>query len=161
MPFELLPAVLAGVVGGATMMVARLLLRAAGMPLRMDVTRIWGTLVGVRGRAERPIGVVIHVLVSIAVAILYALAFEIVRADNAVALWGVVAALAHWVIAGVMMAVLPVAHPEIPGERFAPGVFVKNFGGPDVAGFFIGHVTYGVIVAITYAWLAGGKAAAF
>ncbi len=52
------------------------------------------------------------------------------------------------------MTILPVAHPEIAGEREAAGMFVKNFGGPDVAGFLVGHVPYGITVAIAYAWLA-------
>ena len=143
------------------MIVAILLLCVAGMPLRMDVTRIWGTLVGVRGRAERPVGVVVHVVVSIAVAIVYAAAFDLANATNVMVLWGVLAALLHWLIAGLMMSVLPVAHPEIPGERFAPGAFVKNFGKPDVAGFFIGHLIYGVTVAVVSTWCASGTEVIF
>lgn len=161
MPFELGPAVLAGFVGGVTMIVARLGLRAAGMPLRMDVTRIWGTLVGVRGRAERPVGVVIHVAVSIAVAMVYAAGFDLADSTNMMVLWGLLAALLHWLIAGLMMSVLPVAHPEIPGERFAPGAFVKNFGKADVIGLFTGHLTYGVVVAIVYTWCASGTEGVF
>ena len=161
MSFELGPSALAGVVGGVMMIVARLLLRAAGMPLRMDVTRIWGTLVGVLGRAERPVGVVIHVVVSIAVAIVYAAGFDLMDAANVMILWGVLAALVHWLIAGLMMSVLPVAHPEMPGERLSPGAFVKNFGKPDVVGFFIGHLVYGTIVAIVYTWCASGTEGVF
>ncbi len=161
MAFELWPAAAAGAIAGATMMIARLALRAAGLPLRMDVTRIWGTLVGVRGQAQRPVGVVVHIFVSIAVALIYAAAFDAVGASSALALWGLAASLVHWVIAGVMMTILPVAHPEIAGEREAAGMFVKNFGGPDVAGFLVGHVAYGITVAIAYAWLARGVEAAF
>ena len=56
----------------------------------------------------------------------------------------------------MMMTILPVAHPEIPSEREAAGAFAKNFGGPDVVGFLIGHVTYGLSVATAYGWLARG-----
>lgn len=161
MAFDLLPAVVAGLTGGLAMVIARLVLRAAGLPLRMDVTRIWGMLVGARGAAERPVGVVVHLVVSVAVATMYAAAFDIVGATSVLALWGLLAAVLHWVIAGFMMTVLPVAHPDIPGKRFAPGAFVKNFGGPDVAGFLIGHLVYGVTVSIVYAWLGGGLEIAF
>ena len=156
MAFELWPAVVAGAIGGAVMMVTRLALRAAGMPLRMDVTRIWGTLIGVQGQAQRPVGIVIHLLVSIVVGILYAVAFDIIRVSSDLLLWGLVASLLHWVVAGLMMTILPVAHPEIPSEREAAGAFAKNFGGPDVVGFLIGHLTYGLSVVAAYAWFAKG-----
>ena len=161
MAFELWPAVVTGVLAGAVMMVARLALRAAGMPLRMDVTRIWGTLLGVRGAPERPVGIVVHLLVSAGVALVYAWGFDLVGADRTLSLWGLVGGLVHWLVAGLMMTALPVAHPDIPEQRAAPGAFAKNFGGPDVAGFLIGHLAYGVTVGILYAWLAGGLELAF
>ncbi len=83
---ELWPAAAAGAIGGTTMMIARLALRAAGLPLRMDVTRIWGTLVGVQGQAQRTLGVVVHIFVSIAVALIYAAGFDAVGASSAPAL---------------------------------------------------------------------------
>lgn len=152
----------AGAIGGIVMMAARLSLRAAGMPLRMDVIRIWGTLVGVnRPPVQRRVGIVIHIVVSAVVAMIYAVAFDAVGAGDPLALWGLLASLVHWVVAGMMMTVLPVAHPEIPSEREQAGAFVKNFGAPDVVGFLIGHVTYGVAVAIGYGWLATGIDTAF
>lgn len=161
MTFELWPALLAGVIGGAAMVVARMLLRAVGMPLRMDVLRIWGTLLGAHGPPGRMVGAVIHLVVSAVVGLVYGWGFDLFEANTNLWVWGVLGGSTHWVIAGIMMSVLPVAHPEIPDQREAPGPFVTNFGSQDVVGFLIGHVAYGVTVAIAYGWIAEGAEAPF
>jgi hypothetical protein len=45
-------------------------------------------------------------------------------------------------------------HPEIPEREAAPGIFVRNYGGLDVAGFLMTHLVYGVTVGVSYAALA-------
>jgi hypothetical protein len=69
----------------------------------------------------------------------------------------------HWVIAGMFLAMVPSMHPEIPEERPAPGAFAKNFGAPDVPAFLMGHLLYGFVVGVVYAYLhaGGGGSAAF
>lgn len=154
MTFDLWSAVVAGILAGVVMMLARLLLRGGGLPLRMDVTRIWGTMFGTHGTAGRVVGLVVHLMVSGGVGILYAFGIELAGATEYLWAWGLLGGLMHWLVAGTMMTILPVAHPEIPEEREAPGPFVKNFGSQDVIGFLIGHLAYGLTVAVTYASLA-------
>lgn len=160
MELDLPAAVVAGALGATVMMTTRVLMKLA-VPLRMDVIRIWGTLLGFHGPSARAVGVVVHVVVSVVIAVLYALGFDLLGADDALWAWGLFGGLIHWAIAGVMMVVLPVAHPEMPEEREAPGAFIRHFGRPDIIGFLVGHLAFGAAVGILYAWLGTGLDHAF
>lgn len=67
------------------------------------------------------------------------------------ALFGVV----HWVIVGLMMGAMPMMHAGIrAGSVPAPGVYMlKNDGPMAFIGGLVGHVIYGVVVAVVYAAL--------
>ncbi len=165
MEFEFWPAVLAGVIGGAVMFGTRLMMKkVVGVDLKMDITRIWGTMLGVHATAGRVLGLIIHLLVSAAIALAYAWGFAYIFGvrDN-LWLWGLIGGVIHWIIAGLFLAMVPVMHPEIPERRPAPGAFAKNFGVPDVPGFLMGHLLYGVVVGMLYASFhtGGGWNAAF
>jgi hypothetical protein len=140
------------VIGGAVMYGTRVVMKSAvGVDLKMDMARMWGTMVHVHGTTGRALGLLIHLVASGLIAVIYAWGFDL--------LGGAV----HWVIAGMFLTVVPAMHSEIPEERPTPGPFAKNFGIPDVPAFLMGHLLYGVVVGIVYAILhsAGGMGAAF
>ncbi len=162
MEFQFLAAALAGAIGGAIMFGTRLVMKKmVGVDLKMDVARMWGTMMGVHGAPGRALGLAFHVVVSALIALIYAWAFDLLGLDGNLWLWGLVGGAVHWVIAGVFLAMVPAMHPEIPEQRPAPGAFAKNFGAPDVPAFLMGHLLYGLVVGILYAYLAGAGGAAF
>jgi hypothetical protein len=144
------PALVAGFIGGAMMVVMRLLMRKAGLELPMDISRIWGTMLELHGATGLLIGLAIHLLGSAGIALIYAWAFDVLGVEDRLLFWGLLGGLIHWFIAGLFFAILPALHPEIPKRQPAPGAFLHHFGIPSVPVFFVGHVMYGVVVAILY-----------
>ncbi len=69
MEFAFWPAVFAGLVGGLIMAGMRMTMKAAGMDLKMDVARMWGTMMKVYGTAGQLLGMMIHLLVSALIAL--------------------------------------------------------------------------------------------
>ncbi len=163
MVFEFWPALVAGMLGGALMTVMRMLLRMTAVPLRLNVPRLWSTMVRVHGTAGRAVGLAIHIAGSGLLALFFAGAFALADVSNQLWLWGLLGGSILWVIAGLFMGIIPMMHPEIPARQPAPGFFVMNCGVPDVVTFFVGHLIYGVVVGIVYALFhsSGGLHAAF
>lgn len=163
MDIEYLPALIAGLVGGAVMFAMRLMMKAAGVDLKMDVARMWGTMMKIHGTAGLMVGLLIHLVVSALIALIYVWAFKLLGADDLYVLWGLLGGAIHWVIAGVFLAMVPAMHPEMPERVTPPGAFAKNFGAPDVPIFLVGHLLYGAVVAVLYAYLHtnGGSDIAF
>ncbi|HEC62434.1 MAG TPA: hypothetical protein ENI27_09335 [bacterium] len=58
----------------------------------------------------------------------------------------------HWLVAGMMMGVMPMMHAGIKsGTVDAPGVFTINNGGiMAFMGGMLGHMIYGIVVTLTY-----------
>ncbi len=153
MPLAILPAAIVGLVGGFLMTLTRMALRIAGVDLRLDVLRMWGSLLPRTPVDPRVLGLVIHLAGSAAIAVLFAWAFEILAVSSAVWLWGLVGGFVLWVAAGVFLAIVPLVHREIPEQAATPGAFARNLGRADVVAFLVGHLLYGVVVGVLYASL--------
>jgi hypothetical protein len=152
MEFKIWPAVFAGTIAGAIMVGMRMLIEMAGVDLKLDVAQMWGTMLNMHGTSGRLLGLAIHLLGSAAIALIYAWIFALIGVTDHPWLWGLLGGVIHWVLAGLFMAIAPALHPEIPEQRSAPGLFVVNFGMPDVLTFLIGHLLYGLVVGILYAY---------
>ncbi|OMQ16649.1 hypothetical protein A7K94_0201010 [Modestobacter sp. VKM Ac-2676] len=170
MDFEFWPAVLAGLAGGVVMSALMAMMRKAGKT-QMDMALIEGAMfTGDRGRAK-VIGLMMHLVVLSALVIgsLYALLFTWLEVESGNAWWvGGLLGIAHGLIAGVAMAVLPAVHPRMhagastapadvsgsPVELEPPGAFAKNYGGATPPGLVMAHVVYGLVVGLVYALLA-------
>ncbi|MDQ3879944.1 MAG: hypothetical protein M3295_02535 [Chloroflexota bacterium] len=164
MDFDPGAAALAGLLAGVVMIATRLVIRAAGVDLRMDVLRMWSTMFRIHGAPGRWFGMGMHLLVSVVVGVVYALGLRyLFNATDAYWLWGLLGAAIHYVIAGAFLTIAPEMNPEMPQRIPAPGPFATKLGGADVGGFLAGHLTYGVSFAILYALLhpAGGASVAF
>jgi hypothetical protein len=135
------------------MSLTRSAIRLTGAPLRMDVARMWATLVGVRGDAMPWVGILIHLLVSVLVGFVYAVGFQVVAAVDYLALWGLVGAVIHYLVAGLVLAVIPPIHPDIPERSPAPGAFVRNLGMTDAAAFLAGHAVFGFVFGLAYGFV--------
>jgi len=58
----------------------------------------------------------------------------------------------HWLVAGLVMGMIPMMHVGIKrGEVKAPGLWMTNNGGMMAfVGGLIGHLVFGVVVALVY-----------
>jgi hypothetical protein len=115
----------------------------------------------------KKIGVVIHILVmgTVMFGLAYAAAFVVL--DDVGILTGASLGLVHGVVAGVAMAGMGSMHPRMDapvssGQQpvvtqdgrqvrlLEPGLFDKNYGPLTPLGLVIGHVVYGLVVALVY-----------
>lgn len=141
-------AFIAGVVGGAVMSVLLAIGRAMGMPINLEM--MLGTMTGMApGAGTWVLGLIMHLAISGAIGLLYALGFEHV-ARRAGALPGVVFSLLHIVVGGLVMGAAPSIHPLIPEAMMAPGAFLSNVGDAGVIAFVALHAIYGAVVGVMY-----------
>jgi hypothetical protein len=66
--------------------------------------------------------------------------------------------LAHAVIAGLGMGIVPAIHPMIPERMPAPGAFMANLGAIGIVAEFALHAVYGAIVGAMYGPVIGERA---
>lgn len=154
MNVELVPALLAGVLGGVVMLLLQFGVSATGRR-QFDLLGMWTSVLALGGFPV--IGLVIHLAVSAAVAVLYALGFGIAGASDYGWGWGLTGAVIHWIIAGSFVGGIP-----DDDERRSPGPFATRLGPQIAVGFLLSHLAFGVVVGVTYFALhpAGGLEAA-
>ncbi len=141
-------AFLAGVVGGAAMSVLMWMARTMmGMPANLEM--MLGTMVADPSTTTWLIGFVMHLVLSGAIALLYAWGFENVTHRSGW-LTGVSFSVIHIVIAGVFMGVIPMMHPRMPDPILPPGAFMSNLGVMGIVAEVMLHVIYGAIVGAMY-----------
>ena len=156
MNVELFPAVVAGVIGGAVMVVLQVAATAAARR-QFDLLGMWATLLAME--AVPAVGLVVHLAVSGAIAVLYAIGFSIAGAADYGWAWGLTGAILHWLVAGSFLNGVP----ESERRLASPGPFAARLGAPAAVGFFVVHLAFGLVVGVTYFALHsdGGLASAF
>lgn len=163
MEFELVPAILAGLIAGTIMEGPVYMQKAVGLPLKQNIFRTWGqNLLGIPGDGGYVAGFLFHQGIAVVAAVLYALFFQAIGADGGLWLWGLVGGLVHYLIAGPVVAKIPSLDPAT-GVVGAQGFAYRNYGALDVATSLMGHLIFGASTGIFYGLLhsAGGFGAAF
>lgn len=150
---NIVAAVIAGLVGTAVISLIMAVGPRMGMP-RMAIWEMLGSMFNPQGNSA--LGWVIHFMMGAIFAIVYAALWAAGIGSASVAsgaLFGVV----HWLIVGLMMGVMPMMHAGIrSGTVQAPGVYMLQNGGiMAFMGGLIGHIVYGIVVALVYAAVAG------
>ncbi len=160
--FEAVPALTAGLLAGAVMEGPVYLQKAVGLPVKQNIFRTWGNLLGLRGWSGYFAGMVFHEGVAVLAALVYAAFFWLIGVDGNLWLWGLVGALIHYTIAGPVVKLLPSLDP-MTGEVGRQGFAYRNYGALDVATSFVGHMSFGVLTGIFYGLLhsGGGSGLAF
>jgi hypothetical protein len=142
-----------GVTGGAVISGVTAIARSRGIPVDIETTM--GTLTGITpGTGTWVGGLVMFLTLSGAIGLLYGVAFERFL-HRAGALAGAALSVAHVVIAGSVLAMLPAFHPMIPEQLPAPGAFLASFGPHAVVLFLASHAAFGVIVGLLYGRVEG------
>lgn len=141
-------AFVAGVIGGAVMSALMWMARTImGMPANLEM--MLGTMVTDPGTTAWLIGFVMHLMISGAIALIYAWGFEHVT-HRAGWLVGAGFGIIHAIIAGMVMGMMPMMHPRMPNPISPPGAFLSNLGTMGIVAEFVLHVIYGAVVGAIY-----------
>lgn len=152
MDFNLVAAVIGGLIATAVMTAMMTMAPRMGMP-RMDMPGLLGSVFGAPG--NRMMGLAMHFMMGVVFAIIYALLFTVVS-DLSVVVLGVIFGIVHWLIAGFMTGMMPMMHQGIKsGDVPAPGMYMSSMGVMGFMGGLMGHVVFGLVVGIVYQVIAG------
>jgi hypothetical protein len=148
MPLNIVGAIVAGLAGTAAMTMLLMIAPMMGMP-KMDIPGMLGSMFGAPG--SKPMGFVMHFMMGVVFAIIYAFLFSVIAGPSLIVL-GLIFGAVHWLIVGVMMAVIPMMHAGMrSGDVPAPGMYMMKSGGMmSFIGGLMGHLLFGVIVAVVY-----------
>lgn len=152
MEFEGGSAVLAGLISGAIMTVV-LYMGIAMMPrqMKMNLLLLLGTMMLDRGPMAYVMGAMTHAGMSIVFALIHVALFDAFGLDSALAAWGILFGLVHWVIVGMALGMMPAMHRGIKlGAVSAPGVYATGYPAMTTMGFLMLHLLYGVLVGAFY-----------
>ncbi len=170
MTFNLLAALLAGLAGTIAMSAMMRATTAMGVTDMPSMTLIQGTMVTDDVGTANRIGVLTHVVMmgTIVFGIGYTALFTLL--GDASVLTGALIGLGHGIVAGLAMAMMGSVHPRMTAPTATtrsegdvltitagqatlvePGIFAKNYGPMTPVGLVLGHVLFGVVVALVYA----------
>ncbi len=150
---NILAAVAAGLAGTIVMSMLMAMGPSMGLP-KMDIVGILGSMFNKNG--NRTWGWIVHLMMGSIFAVIYTVLWSAgigTRHLAGGALFGAV----HWLIAGLMMGGVPMMHAGVKaGTVKAPGVYMLSEGGAMAfIGGLMGHVVYGLVVALVYGLLIG------
>jgi hypothetical protein len=169
--FEIGPALAAGFVATVVMTLMMNGAKAAGMTEMPRMPLMMGSMfTGDRKKAMTMGGMAHFVMMgTILFGVVYAALFT--AFDDASWWLGALIGAAHGAVIGLMaMPMMPSMHPRmstaLPGtdgrtvvetggqvQLAAPGVLGSRWGGMTPVGLVMGHVVYGLVVALVYTWL--------
>ncbi|MDQ7827574.1 MAG: hypothetical protein QN122_01250 [Armatimonadota bacterium] len=137
-------AIIAGLVGTAAITPLLYMGPMMGMP-RMDMVGMLGTMVAPPGAAAVVLGMVMHFVLGAIFAIVYA-ALWAVGLGAPTWLWGLIFGFVHAVVVRGLMPVVMRMHPRRPEMAL---------NGKATAGVIMGHLVFGLVVALVYRAIAG------
>lgn len=145
---NLIGAIIAGIVGTIVITIVMEMAPKMGMP-KMDMVGMLGAMFS--PESNRTLGMAMHLMMGVVFAIIYALLWNLGIGTQGL-LWGAIFGIGHWLIAGSMMAGMPMMHAGIKaGAIEAPGIFMlKNGGIMAFMGGLMGHIIFGLVVALVY-----------
>ncbi|MDP6421402.1 MAG: hypothetical protein FI707_16230 [SAR202 cluster bacterium] len=156
MDFNAAAAIVAGLGGGAVMS-AFLYMGIGMMPkqMKMNLFLLLGTMMVQDKRMAYVAGAMMHGVMSIAFGLAHVALYTAFGLESALVIWGVLFGLAHWLISGMGLSMMPTMHPAIRrGELQAPGAFAMSLPTMTATGFFMLHVMFGILVGAFYTALA-------
>ncbi len=144
---NVLSAVISGILGTLAISMVMAAAPMMGMP-KMDIVDMLSTMFG---KPNRVLGWMMHLMMGVVFALIYAFLWSIGIGSPG---WisGLIFGSAHWLVVGLMMAVIPIVHAGIKsGDVEAPGLWMINQGGMlSFVGGLMGHIVFGLVVALVY-----------
>lgn len=144
---DILSAVISGLVGTIAISAVMAMAPLMGMP-KMDIVGMLSTMFG---KPNKVLGWILHFMMGVVFALIYALLWSI-GIGSAGWLSGLIFGTVHWLVVGLMMAMIPVMHVGIKnGDVEAPGLWMTNQGGVlAFIGGLMGHMIFGLVAALVY-----------
>ncbi len=142
-------AVIAGLVGTLAISLVMRMAPMMGLP-KMDIVDMLSSMFTAHG--NRILGWGLHFMMGVVFALVYTFLFSVgIGAPTATV--GLVFGTVHWLVVGLVMLGVPMMHAGIrAGAASAPGAYMTNQRGPMAfVGGLVGHMVFGVIVALVYA----------
>ena len=145
---NIIGAIIAGLTGTIAMSIMMSIAPRMGMPV-MDIVGLLSTLFNKNG--NRTFGWVMHLMMGTIFALIYAGLWS-VGVGTPSWLGGMVFAAGQWLVAGLVMGGVPMMHAGVKaGTVMAPGIYMmKNGGMMAFAGGLLGHLVFGLVVALVY-----------
>lgn len=148
---NIVAAVVAGLAGTVVMSMLMVMAPKMGMPKMA----IWDMLGSMFSKEGNPIlGWILHFMMGVIFAIVYAVIWSS-GVGIPTAVGGLTFGAVHWLLVGVMMAGVPMMHAGMKaGTVQAPGLYMTRNGGMMAfVGGLVGHLVYGLVVALVYSAL--------
>lgn len=147
---NVLGAVVAGVVASLVFSMVLAMAPKMGMP-KMDIVSLLGSMFG---KPNQMLGWMMHLMMGIVFALIYAFLWS-AGISGATWLGGLIFGAVQWLAVGVIMGMIPMMHVGIKsGAVKAPGLWMtNNGGGMAFMGGLVGHMIFGVVIALVYAAL--------
>ena len=152
MSFDAGAAIGAGLIGGAAMSVI-LYMGIAMMPnqMRMNLFLMLGTMMFRNRGMAYMTGGMMHAGMSIAFGLIHVALYTAFGLESALVAWGILFGFGHWLLTGMGLGMIPVIHPLMRGgEMAAPGLFALRYPSMTAMGYFMLHILFGVLVAVSY-----------
>lgn len=145
---NILGAIIAGIAGTIIMTLVLVMGPKMGMP-KMDIVGMLGSMFS--EKSNRTLGLILHFMMGIVFAVIYVLLWNAGIGYMSV-LWGAIFGAVHWLISGLMMGIMGKMNAAVrAGVMENPGIYMLNTGGVKAfMGGLIGHILYGVTVALVY-----------
>jgi uncharacterized membrane protein YagU involved in acid resistance len=170
MPFQFVPALVAGFVATVVMTLLMKMARQTGMTQMPSFPLMTGSMLSGQRPTAQKWGVLIHYIVmgTVVFGLIYAALFSAFGTASWLA--GLVIGVVHGVVVGgIAMPMMGAIHPRLEPVRVAggetvreeggevhlvePGFFGNNWGGMTPIGVVMGHAVYGLVLAIVYSLL--------
>ena len=152
MDFDGGTAVLAGLIAGGIMLVP-IYMGLMMMPglMKMDLLKLLGTMMFPLTAMTYPMGLMIHLGMSIGFALAHVALFDAFDLESDLAAWGLLFGAIHWVISGAALAMMPLMHRGIKQNIVAaPGPMALSYPPMTAMGFLMVHLLFGVLVGTFY-----------
>ncbi len=157
MEFDAAAAVVAGLIGGAIMVVP-LYMGMAMMPnqMKMNLLLMLGTMMMFRGgMMAYAMGAMVHAVMSIVFALIHVAVYNALGLESQLVAWGALFGFVHWIITGMGLGMMRIIQPLVRGgDMDDPGAFALGFPPMTAMGFFMLHIVYGISVGGFYEILA-------
>jgi uncharacterized membrane protein YagU involved in acid resistance len=145
---NIIGAIVAGLVGALIFSLVMMMAPQMGMP-KMAIWETLGAMFSPDGNVS--LGWVMHLMMGLIFGIIYA-ALWTAGLGSVTVVGGLIFGIVHWLVVGLMMGGMPMMHAGIKaGTVSTPGVYMLNNGGmKSFMGGLIGHIIFGVVVALVY-----------